>query len=272
MNAQASRKIIVVGAMAVVVGLGVVTFAMRPHNVTRAALTATTPPVPLAESTAVEDAVATTPPPPAALAPVAPIVAAPATPAQTVTPARKEVIVAKRTPVRNADTTVSPAIEPKVAATRHVAAVTATPPVDVATAKPTEVAPDLSTQAAAATVARNSESVPGAAETAASPVPGTVQMPAPAQVPVPAVAAVQTPEPGVTLAASDTEITANVKSQIAVDSMGKNAAIGVVTTNGVVALTGSLASQDDIDHIKLVAAAVKDVKSVDTSALSVPTT
>jgi osmotically-inducible protein OsmY len=69
--------------------------------------------------------------------------------------------------------------------------------------------------------------------------------------------------------ASDSEITANVKSEIAVDSPGKNEAIGVITTNGAVALTGSLASQTDIDHIRLVVARVKDVKSVNTTALSI---
>jgi len=72
-----------------------------------------------------------------------------------------------------------------------------------------------------------------------------------------------------TAVASDTQITTDVKSEIAVDSQSKDAAIGVSTTNGVVALTGSLASQDAIDHVKIVVARVKDVKSVDASALTV---
>jgi hyperosmotically inducible protein len=42
---------------------------------------------------------------------------------------------------------------------------------------------------------------------------------------------------------------------------------GVLVPQGVVALTGSLASQRAIDHVKDVAGKVKDVKSVDTSAL-----
>jgi len=235
MNAQASRKLIVVGAMAVVVAIGVTTFAMRAHTVTRVAQ-AIAPPVQLAESTAVEDAVATPREAPSTLAPVAPIVEAP------VTPARKDVVVIKRAPVRHHDSAVSSAVEP------------------------TGMAPDLSMTAAAAAVARSSEPVQGAAVTTTTPALGALPTTAPAMT------TDQNPTLSATLAATDSEITANVKSQIAVDSLGKNASIGVNTTDGVVALTGSLASQDDIDHIKLVVAAVKDVKSVDTSALSVPVT
>ena len=68
-------------------------------------------------------------------------------------------------------------------------------------------------------------------------------------------------------AASDSQITTDVKSEIAGDSLSKDANIGVTTTHGVVALTGNLASQDAIDHVKDVAGKVKDVKSVDASAL-----
>jgi len=74
------------------------------------------------------------------------------------------------------------------------------------------------------------------------------------------------------MAVSDTEITAKVKSEIAVDTVGMSGAIGVTTTDGVVALSGSLSSQDDIEHIKGVVARVKDVKSVDTTAMSVSAT
>jgi hyperosmotically inducible protein len=69
------------------------------------------------------------------------------------------------------------------------------------------------------------------------------------------------------LAASDGQITTDVKSQLAGDSLSKGVNIGVTTTHGVVALTGTLASQNAIDHVKDVAGKVKDVKSVDTSAL-----
>ena len=68
-------------------------------------------------------------------------------------------------------------------------------------------------------------------------------------------------------AASDGQITTDVKSQLAGDSLSKGVNIGVTTTHGVVALTGTLTSQKAIDHVRDVAGKVKDVKSVDTSAL-----
>jgi hyperosmotically inducible protein len=90
-----------------------------------------------------------------------------------------------------------------------------------------------------------------------------------AQVPASAPAAVAHQKVGTSteFAGSDTQITTDVKSQIAGDSLAKDANIGVTTTHGVVALSGNLASQDAIDHVKDVAGKVKDVKSVDGSAL-----
>jgi hyperosmotically inducible protein len=73
-------------------------------------------------------------------------------------------------------------------------------------------------------------------------------------------------------AASDTQITTAVKSEIAADGSGEDARVGVSTTNGVVVLTGTLATQDAIDHIKGIAEKVQDVKSVDTSALKITIT
>ncbi len=254
MNAQASRKLIVVGVMAAVVAIGVTTFALRPHASFHAA-PAATPPTALPESPVAEDAVATIPPTTPTVAPVAsvaPVVAAP------VTPAHKDVVVVKRTP--------GSAVEPKVAAKRHVAAPESEAPAASATVKPADVAPDFGMTAAAAAVASNSEPAQGAVANITPPATETVQM-AP-----PAVTTDLSPQASVPAVASDSEITASVKSQIAVDSPGSGAAIGVNTSNGVVALTGSLATQADIDHIKLVVAGVKDVKSVDTSALTVPTT
>jgi hyperosmotically inducible protein len=72
---------------------------------------------------------------------------------------------------------------------------------------------------------------------------------------------------GTELATSDSQITTEVKSRLAGDSLSKDVNIGVSTTDGVVALTGTLANQTAIDHVKGVAGRVKDVKSVDTSAL-----
>jgi hyperosmotically inducible protein len=73
-------------------------------------------------------------------------------------------------------------------------------------------------------------------------------------------------------AASDNRITTAVKSEIAADGSGEDAKVGVTTTNGVVALTGTLASQEAIDHLKGVAEKVQDVKSVDTSELKIANT
>jgi osmotically-inducible protein OsmY len=81
----------------------------------------------------------------------------------------------------------------------------------------------------------------------------------------------QLPDDAAAVAASDSQITTDVKSEIAGDSLIKDVNIGVTTTRGIVALTGRLPSQDTIDHAKDVAGKVKDVKSVDTSALILAT-
>jgi hyperosmotically inducible protein len=74
------------------------------------------------------------------------------------------------------------------------------------------------------------------------------------------------------LAALDGVITTEVKSQLAADSIGKGVDIGVTTTHGIVVLTGTGLTQDAIDHARGVAEKVKDVKSVDTSAMMIPAT
>jgi hyperosmotically inducible protein len=73
-------------------------------------------------------------------------------------------------------------------------------------------------------------------------------------------------------ATGDIRITTAVKSEIAAESNSKVANVGVTTTNGVVVLTGTMATQDAIDHIRGVAEKVKDVKSVVTSALKIAST
>jgi hypothetical protein len=219
MNAEQSRKIIVAGAMAVVVGIGATIFAMRPATVMQVAQ-AVTPPAPLAESPAPADAVEPVPEAPPTVLPAAPSVAA------RVTPTHKDVVVVKPATARNPDSSGPLAVEPKAASSSEQ------PVQDVVAA-------------------------------AAAPVPG----------PIPALASAagadQLAEASAAPAVSDSEITANVKSEIAVDSPGTSEAIGVVTTNGAVALSGNLASQGDIDHIRIVVARVRDVRSVNTSALSI---
>jgi hyperosmotically inducible periplasmic protein len=68
---------------------------------------------------------------------------------------------------------------------------------------------------------------------------------------------------------SDSWITTKVKSMIYADSLSQGYEVSVKTLHGAVALTGTLENQAAIDHVKLIAAEVKGVKSVDTSNLTV---
>jgi hyperosmotically inducible protein len=71
-------------------------------------------------------------------------------------------------------------------------------------------------------------------------------------------------------AIADTAITAKLKSELLLaDSVSKGIDVSVETTHGVVVLTGVLASESDIDHIKKMAKQVSGVKSVDTTGLTV---
>lgn len=67
--------------------------------------------------------------------------------------------------------------------------------------------------------------------------------------------------------ASDSWITTKVKSDLLADSVTKGLDISVKTSNGVVALSGTVADSGTVDHVKDLAAKVKGVKSVDTSGL-----
>jgi hypothetical protein len=95
-----------------------------------------------------------------------------------------------------------------------------------------------------------------------SETPATTGAPADAQQ-APASPAAAGNEP----AASDSQITADVKSHIAVVAPDNN--VHVTTTNGVVALAGSAPSQDAVDQAKLAAFRVAGVKDVDVAALKV---
>ncbi|SFH64547.1 hyperosmotically inducible protein [Collimonas sp. OK307] len=68
---------------------------------------------------------------------------------------------------------------------------------------------------------------------------------------------------------SDSWITTKVKSEIMANSVTKGFDVSVKTTHGVVVLSGALATQDAVDHVKDIAEKVKGVKSVDTSAIIV---
>lgn len=231
MDSPISRKLIVAGAMAAVIGIGVVTFALR-HPVSAVAQTPE-PPAPIAQAPAAPEAVAQAP------AAAAEVAQAPALPAV--------VSHSDGVDTQGADTAAAPA-ESKPAHTRHVARA------------------DASAVAASPTVTRAQP--PAEMLASSDPVKS-------AEEPNPLVAASNSPTDdqkaaaSTDLAASDNQITADVKSEIAGDSLSKDVAIGVTTSQGVVALTGSLATQGAIDHVKEAAGKVKDVKSVDASGLVV---
>jgi hyperosmotically inducible periplasmic protein len=229
MNSETSRKIIVAGGMAVVVGTGLVIFALRVHSGPSVARTPH-PPAPVAQT------------PAAAPAAAAETLAAPAAVAQVPGAPDSGSVGAK-----SADTVTPSAVESKLARSRHLAtASTSAVATNDAATRPGSAA-DTSEKPAAEAVA-NSE---------LTTTPATSSSPADDQ------------RPGTSMefAASDSQITTDVKSQIAGDSLSKDVNIGVSTTHGAVALTGSLASQDAIDHFKDVVGKVPGVKSVDTSAL-----
>lgn len=70
-----------------------------------------------------------------------------------------------------------------------------------------------------------------------------------------------------TNAGSDSQITASVKSEIATAAPDSN--VDVTTNNGVVALAGSVPSEDAVDQARQAAQQVPGVKDVDASALTV---
>jgi len=71
---------------------------------------------------------------------------------------------------------------------------------------------------------------------------------------------------------TDSWITTKVKSELLADSVTKGFDVNVVTTHGVVVLSGKLANHDAIDHVKDIVEKVDGVKSVDTGGLTVATT
>lgn len=238
MDSQTTRKIIVAGGMAAVVGIGVVIFALRSHSA--ASVAQTTPAVP---------------PPVAQMPPAAPEAAAPmpeAPPAVQIPDAPAVVAHSDAARTKSADAATAAAVEPKLARNRHRARADTTN----STVTRTESAAGTSEKPAVETVADGVDPV----------MKSAAEVPPP-----PAISGSSADNQNVgastDLAAADSQITTDVKSQIAGDTLTKDVPIGVITTHGVVALTGSLASQDAIDHVKDVVGKVKDVKSVDSSAL-----
>jgi hyperosmotically inducible periplasmic protein len=271
---SSSRTIIVVIGMAVVVGIGALTLGLRSHRLT-----------PVAQIPIVPAAVPQTPD---AASSVAQTADAAGTVPQTL---EAPTSVAQRdrlgstagdTPVPTASDAKAAATEPKSASYRHVAGARTGVGTTNRTAAGTSAAASSSERLADATVASsmdggNSVDVP---TTPSAPPSGmAANVPEVAMTAEPAVSSTESVAPSsapvassIEPAASDTQITTAVKSEIAADGSGEDARVGVSTTNGVVVLTGTLATQDAIDHIKGIAEKVQDVKSVDTSALKITIT
>lgn len=68
---------------------------------------------------------------------------------------------------------------------------------------------------------------------------------------------------------ADSWITTRVNADLLADGISKGFEVNVATMNGVVFLSGTLASEDAIDHARDISAKVEGVRSVDTSALFV---
>jgi hyperosmotically inducible protein len=241
MKSQKSRQIVVAITMAGVVGVAAVIFALRSSPVASVAQSAA-PPTPLSQNPAAPAAIA--PIPDALAAAVAQIPDAPAALAHNDNVATK-----------GASTTTPSTAEPKRARSRDLAQATAN-----------AVAPDD-------VVARAAPVADATVKPVAEPIASSVDSMKSATELTPATPTSIADEPKVgastEIPASDSQITSDVKSEIAVDSLTKDVTIGVTTTAGVVALSGNLANQDAIDHVKDAVGKVKDVKSVDTSALIV---
>jgi hyperosmotically inducible protein len=238
MDSQNSRKIIVAGGMAVVVVATI--FALRAHHDTLAAQPPP-PPTPFTEVPAAPATVAQTPDAPAATAQI------PDAPA-AVPPNGK-------VGTTSADTSTPSAVEPKLARERHPAKADRSAAATTRNATRTGSTADTSEKPAAVAIANSADRMKSADELTTTPAISS----SPADD--------QKVGTSTELAASDSQITTDVKSELASDNLSKEVNIGVTTTHGVVALTGTLASQNAIDHVKDVAGKVKDVKSVDTSAL-----
>jgi hyperosmotically inducible periplasmic protein len=73
-------------------------------------------------------------------------------------------------------------------------------------------------------------------------------------------------------AASDTWISTKIKSVLLADSDAKGLDVKVDTKDGVVTLEGVLATQQAVDHVKMLAGEVEGVKRVSAFALTVAKT
>jgi hyperosmotically inducible periplasmic protein len=246
-NAMPSRLIIAAGLAVVAIGAG----AYYLHTASKAVPTAQVAPAPAP------------PPPPVAANPPPPAVPAPApdVPAAAPAPAAPPAVAQQDSSNANPTDSVTPSESKhgnRHTAKAHSSARTSDDSVVAATPPPAPAAP--------AAPAVDSTANATAANSATAPPPNPA-----ADNAAPAATASNAPDGAAPADTSgvDSKITTEVKSRLAADNVSKDANIGVTTNQGVVVLTGTLASQDAVDHVKQLAQNVQDVKSVDASALKV---
>jgi hyperosmotically inducible periplasmic protein len=241
MNSQPTSKIVVGIGLAAVFGIGVSVYVMHAKHESQVARDAPAPATALG---------------PAAAQP-APDGTAPAQSAATQTPTDQGATATNMPPA------VPPAIAPApVAPTAG----------NVAGSDTGAPAGDESKAARSKTKARKSDDTSGTrvASSHSSTKPADAQQaPAPArqETATSAAPAASSSEPVAEPVASDSQITTQVKSEIATATPNSN--VSVTTTDGVVALAGSVSSQDAIDQARQAAQRVAGVKHVDASALTV---
>ena len=158
MNSQTSRKIIVASVMAVVVGIGVVTFALRSHPVASVAQTPD-PPTPVTQTPAADlraAAIPAAPPPiaeiPDALAPIAQV------------PDALGPVAHHDSVGTNSVAATESAVEPKLAPKQHLAKANTSAAATVGTVTRTRPTADTSEKPAAETVASTVDRVKSADE------------------------------------------------------------------------------------------------------------
>ena len=240
MNTKTSHKIIAAGGMAAVIAIGVAVFFMRSPPVAPVARV-DVPTAPVADTPAAAPEAIAEP----AVAP-SPVADVPAAPAPSASAALSDTASHK-----GSERAVPPLANTKPA--RHPESATASNQVDTSSSHTIARSESVvTTTDKPVVVAERVDAVAGsdsasmtASAPAASPDTGTSEK----------------------LVASDSQITTEVKSAIANEGLTKDASIAVTTTDGVVALSGSVPSQAAIEQVKDVAAKVKDVKRVDISGL-----
>ena len=261
-NSQRNRKIIVAISMAVVVAAGAMFSLMRAKPLPVAQ--ETPPPAAVTpEAAALPAATADAAPPVLTPAPAPAVPATPSPPVVSAQPPRVEALAragtAKSKPapeqhLAKASTSVHSSGDRAVA---YDQTLSSTPPVVIAEIPATTIASTPTPMYAPAVSDPTAALVASASSPTASP--------AIAQ-PLAVDAATASPK------TSDSQITTQVKSDIAADNAGRQVDIQVTTVDGAVVLSGTMPTAEAVEHIRQVTERVKDVKSVDTTAVRIATT